>query len=218
MRFAVSVLRPPIALWFNWRFEGREHIPKEGPLIVACNQISYFDPLAHGLMMVKAGRRPRFLTKSEMYKGWFMRHVLEGAKQIKVERGSGSTAPVEAAIAALAKGETVMIYPESTITRNPDFTPMQGKTGIARIALTSRVPLVPVAVWGSQNVAQKEGMKSLSFGRPIWLKAGAPMDFSAYEDRLDDPGVLHEVTDSVMDELSRLVNDLRSRYPKRWES
>jgi hypothetical protein len=60
-------------------------------------------------------------------------------------------------------------------------------------------------------------MKSLSFGRPIWLKAGAPMDFSAYEDR-QEPGVLREITDSVMDELSRLVNDLRSRYPKRWET
>jgi 1-acyl-sn-glycerol-3-phosphate acyltransferase len=218
MRFAVSVLRPPIALWFNWRFEGREHIPKEGPIIAACNHISYFDPLAHGLMMVKAGRRPRFLTKSEMYKGFFMRHLLEGAKQIKVERGSGSAAPVDAAIAALAAGESVMIYPEATITRNPDFTPMQAKSGVARIALASGAPVVPVAVWGSQHVAQKEGMKSLSFGRPIWVKAGAPLDFSAYEDRQDEPGVLREVADAVMDELSRLVTDLRSRYPKRWET
>jgi 1-acyl-sn-glycerol-3-phosphate acyltransferase len=217
-RFAATVLRPPIALWFNWRFEGREHIPKEGPLIVACNHVSYFDPLAHALMMVKSGRRPRFLTKSEMYKGYFMRHLLEGAKQIKVERGSGSAAPVKAAIAALAQGETVMIYPEATITRNPDFTPMQGKTGMARIALASGAPVVPVAVWGSQHVAQKEGMRSLSFGRPIWLKAGAPVDFSAYEDGRDDTGVLREITDSIMDDLTRLVNDLRSRYPKRWES
>jgi 1-acyl-sn-glycerol-3-phosphate acyltransferase len=217
-RFAVTVLRPPIGMWFNWRFEGREHIPKEGPLIVACNHISYFDPLAHGLMVVKSGRRPRFLTKSEMYKGFFMRHLLEGARQIKVERGSGSAAPVEAAIEALAAGETVMIYPEATITRNPDFTPMQAKTGISRIAMASGAPLVPVAVWGSQHVAQKEGMKSLSFGRPVWLKAGAPMDFSAYEDRQDEPGVLREIADAVMDELSRLVTDLRSRYPKRWET
>jgi 1-acyl-sn-glycerol-3-phosphate acyltransferase len=218
MRLAIAVLRPPITLWFNWRFEGREHIPREGPIIAACNHISYFDPLAHGLMVVKSGRRPRFMTKSEMYRGYVMRHLLEGAKQIKVERGSGSAAPVEAAIATLAQGETVMIYPEATITRNPDSTPMQGKTGVARIALASGAPVVPVAVWGSQHVAPKEGTRSLSFGRPIWLKAGAPMDFSAYEDRPDDTGVLREVTDSIMDELTRLVNDLRSRYPKRWES
>ena len=60
-------LRPPITLWFNWRFEGTEHIPPDGPVIVAGNHISYLDPLAHGVMLVKAGRRPRFLAKKELY-------------------------------------------------------------------------------------------------------------------------------------------------------
>jgi 1-acyl-sn-glycerol-3-phosphate acyltransferase len=216
-RFAVTALRPPIALWFNWRFEGAEHIPREGPVLVACNHISYFDPLAHGLMLVKAHRRPRFLAKSELYEKWLTRHVLEGAKQIKVERGSGSRGPIEASIAALREGEAVMIYPEATITRNPDFTPMQAKTGVARITLATGVPVVPVAVWGSQHVIQREGVKSLAFGRPIWLKAGTPLDFSEYEDRRDEPRTLREVTDAVMDELTRLVTDLRSRYPKRWD-
>jgi len=216
-RFAVSALRPPIALWFNWRFDGTQHIPREGPVLVACNHISYFDPLAHGLMLVKAHRRPRFLAKSELYDQWLTRHVLEGAKQIRVDRGSGSTGPIEASVAALREGEAVMIYPEATITRNPDFTPMQAKTGVARITLATGVPVVPVAVWGSQHVIQREGVKSLAFGRPIWLKAGAPLDFSEYEERKDEPGTLREVTDVVMDELTRLVTDLRSRYPKRWD-
>ncbi len=110
-----------------------------------------------------------------------------------------------------------MIYPEATITRNPDFTPMQGKTGIARLTLATGVPVLPVAVWGSQHVLQREGVKSLAFGRPIWLKAGPPLDFSDYELRRDEPGILREVTGAVMDELTRLVTDLRSRYPKRWD-
>lgn len=217
-RFAEFTLRPPAAFWFNWRFEGIENIPREGPLLVAANHISYFDPLAHGFMLLKAGRRPRFLTKSELYENPFMGRLLEGANQIRVDRGTGSSAPVDAALAALRKDEAVVIYPEGTITRNPDSTPMAAKTGIARIALTSEVPVLPMAVWGSQHLWQRDGARSLRFGRPIWVKAGTPMDFSEYEGRRDDPPALREVTDAIMDELTHLVHDLRSRYPKRWEA
>jgi 1-acyl-sn-glycerol-3-phosphate acyltransferase len=215
--FAAGVLRPLVGFWFNWRLEGLEHIPEEGPLLLACNHISYFDPLAHGYMLLKAHRRPRFLTKSELYGNPFMRRLLEGAHQIRVERGTGSQEPLERARRALKDGEAVVIYPEATITRNPDSTPMQGKTGIARLALASEVPVLPIAVWGSRHVWQRDGARSLKFGRPIWLKAGVPMDFSEYEGRRDDPQTLRTVTDAIMDELTRLVNDLRSRYPKRWE-
>jgi 1-acyl-sn-glycerol-3-phosphate acyltransferase len=217
-KFAELVLRPPCALWFNWRFEGVEHIPPDGPVLVACNHISYFDPLAHSFMLLKGGRRPRFLTKSELYANPFMRRLLEGAKQIKVERGTGSNAPIEAATRSLKEGEAVVIYPEGTITRNPDSTPMQAKTGIARLTLGSEVPVLPIAVWGSQYVWQRDGARSLAFGRPIWLKAGPPMDFSEYDGRQDDPAALRKVTETVMDELTHLVTDLRTRYPKRWSS
>jgi 1-acyl-sn-glycerol-3-phosphate acyltransferase len=211
-------LRPSIALWFNWRFEGMEHIPREGPVLVACNHISYFDPLAHAYMMVKAGRHARFLAKKELYGNWFMRHVLEGAGQIPVERGSGSMAPVNSAVKALKAGEAVMVYPEGTITKNSDFTPMQGRTGIARLTLASEVPVLPMAVWGSQHVWQRDGARSLRFGRPIWVKAGPAMDLSEFEERRDEPEVLRQVTDTIMEELTRLVGELRSRYPKEWSS
>lgn len=216
-RFAVTTLRPPIALWFNWRFEGMEHIPEEGPVLVAANHISYFDPLAHGYMLVKAGRRPRYLAKSELYNNWLLRHVLEGAKQIRVERGSGSTEPLDNAGRALKAGEVVVVYPEGTVTKNPDYTPMQAKTGIARLTLATDVPVVPIAVWGSQNVWQRDGARSLAFGRPIWVKAGPPLDFSRFDGQENEPAALREVADTVMDELSRLVIDLRQRYPKRWQ-
>jgi 1-acyl-sn-glycerol-3-phosphate acyltransferase len=215
-KFAEFMVRPPVTLWFNWRLEGLEHIPPEGPLLVAANHISYFDPLAHALLLLKAGRRPRFLTKSELYGNPFMRRVLEGAHQIRVERGSGSQAPIDAARDALKDDQAVVIYPEATITRNPDHTPMQGKTGIARLALGADVPVLPVAVWGSQHVWQRDGAGSLKFGRPIWVKAGPALDFSEYDGRQDDPDALRAVTDTIMDELTRLVNDLRSRFPKRW--
>ncbi len=215
-RVAEWSLRPPIALWFNWRFEGLEHITQQGPILVAGNHISYLDPLAHAYMLVKAGRRPRFLAKSELYENWFLRHFLEGARQIKVERGTGSLAPVEEAKRALGEGEAVIVYPEGTITRNLDFTPMEGKTGVARLTIESDVPVMPLAVWGSQHVWQRDGARSLKFGRPIWVKAGAPLDFSQYEGQRDDPTTYRKITETVMGELGRLVSDLRARYPKRW--
>jgi 1-acyl-sn-glycerol-3-phosphate acyltransferase len=215
-RFAEWSLRPPVALWFNWRFEGLEHIPPEGPVLVACNHISYLDPLAHAYMLVKAGRRPRFLAKSELYANRFLRPLLVGTRQIKVERGSGSMAPVEEAKRALREGEVVMVYPEGTITRNLDYTPMEGKTGVARLTLTTDVPVLPMAVWGSQHVWQREGAGNLKFGRPIWVKAAAPLDFSQFEGEKDDPTTLRKITVMVMDELTGLVTELRARYPKRW--
>jgi 1-acyl-sn-glycerol-3-phosphate acyltransferase len=215
-RFALLTLRPALTLWFNWRFEGMEHIPREGPLLVACNHISYFDPLAHGLMLVKAGRLPRFLAKKELYHDWLIRRALLGARHIPVERGSGSMAPIQAAVEALKAGEAVIVYPEATVTTNPEWTPMHGKTGIARLALAADVPVLPLALWGSHAVWQREGLRSLAFGRPLWLKAGAALDFSQYQGRDHQPAVLRRITDTVMDELTRLVADLRVRYPKRW--
>jgi 1-acyl-sn-glycerol-3-phosphate acyltransferase len=216
MRFAESVLIPPIWLWFDWHFEGLEHVPKEGATLVACNHISYFDPLAHGYFLEKAGRRPRYLAKSELYKNPFLRRLLEGAKQIPVHRGTGDRAPLEASLGALQRGEVVVVYPEATVTTNPDFTPMQGKTGIARMTLGTGVPVLPLAVWGTAPVWQRGGKRNLKYGRPVWVKAGPPLDFSEHEDDREDPEVLRKVTDAVMAELTVLVDDLRARYPKRW--
>ena len=214
--FAHWTLRTPISVWFNWRFEGLEQIPAEGPVLIAANHISYFDPLAHAYFLVKARRRPRFLAKIELFDNGITGPVLKGARQIPVRRGTGEHAPVEFGRTALRAGEVVVVYPESTVTSNPDFSPMRGKTGVARLSLAARVPVIPLAVWGSAPVWQKDGRRDMTFGRPIWVKAGTPLDFSRYEERPDDPEIFREITDEVMTELSVLVDDLRSRYPKRW--
>ncbi|MGH2685720.1 MAG: lysophospholipid acyltransferase family protein [Actinomycetota bacterium] len=214
--FIINTVRPTIWTWFQWRFEGFEHIPKNGPALIAANHISYFDPLAHGYFLVKAGRRPRYLAKIELFNNRFTGPLLRGARQIPVRRGTGEQAPIEFGLQALRSGEMVVVYPESTVTSNPDFSPMRGKTGIARLALASGVPVIPVAVWGSAPVWQRDGKRDLKFGRPIWVKAGPPLDLSRDEDRADDAGVVRQVTDEVMAQLSVLVDDLRARYPKRW--
>jgi 1-acyl-sn-glycerol-3-phosphate acyltransferase len=210
------VLRPIVLPWFRWHLEGMEHIPRHGPLLVAANHISYFDPLVAALAIDNAGRRPRFMAKAELFRSPLLRPFLEGTRQIRVERGSGSTAPVDQALAALRDGQVVVVYPEATITRNEDSSPMQAKTGIARLALASEVPVLPFATWGTQAVWRR-GSHSLRFGRPIWARAGAPIDVSAFADPPDDPTTLRRVTDRIMDEVAGLVADLRERYPKAWQ-
>ncbi len=184
--------------------------------MIAGNHISYFDPLAHGYFLVRCGRRPRFLGKQELFDSRFLGTVLSGAGQIPVPRGTGDQTPLERAQRAVERGEVVVIYPEGTVTKNEDFSPMRGKTGVARLALAAGAPVVPVAVWGSQAVWQKSGRGSLKFGRPVWVRAGPPMDLRAHGHDASDREAVRERTDEVMNELTRLVNDLRSRYPKRW--
>lgn len=215
-RTITSVLQFPSWAWFTWRFEGMEHVPREGPVLVAANHISYYDPIAHGyFLIVKAKRYPRFLAKIELFDNKVLGPMLRQMRHIPVRRGSGDHGPIEFGLKSLSQGEMILVYPESTVTTNPDFSPMKGKTGIARLAILSGVPVIPLAVWGSAPVWQK-GDRNLKYGRPIWVKAGPPLDFSRFEGRADDPKAVREVTDEVMAQLSVLVEDLRARYPKKW--
>jgi 1-acyl-sn-glycerol-3-phosphate acyltransferase len=216
-RGMVGVLRPPFQLWFNWRFEGLDRLPADGPAIVAGNHLSYLDPFAHAYFVVKAGRRPRFLAKQELFDAPFVGTVLRGAKQIPVRRGSGDQSALQDAERAIAEGEVVVIYPEGTsATTHPDFAPGRGKTGAVRLSIATGVPIVPVATWGGQYVWRRSGRQSLAFGRPIWLLAGAPFDAAARAGDDPEQATVRALTDALMDELAKLVDGLRARYPERW--
>jgi 1-acyl-sn-glycerol-3-phosphate acyltransferase len=125
---------PPARVWFSWRFEHLERIPARGPAIVACNHISYLDPVANAYAVIKAGRRPRFLAKTELFGIPIVGHALRGANQIEVRRGTGDRTPLVQAQAALEAGEVVVIYPEGTVTRRDDGLPMEAKTGTVRLS------------------------------------------------------------------------------------
>jgi 1-acyl-sn-glycerol-3-phosphate acyltransferase len=216
-RAAEFALVPPFQLWFNWRLEGLERVPAEGPAIIAGNHLSYLDPFAHGVFVVKAGRRPRFLAKRELFDAPFVGTVLRGARQISVQRGTGDRSPIDDAARAVERGEVVVIYPEgTTTTTNQDFSPGRGRTGAVRLSVATGIPILPVATWGGQFVWRKSGRQSLAFGRPIWAAAGEPFDPTERLGREPDARALRASTDDLMAELGTLVDDLRDRYPARW--
>jgi 1-acyl-sn-glycerol-3-phosphate acyltransferase len=216
-RAAELALVPPLQLWFNWRMEGLDRIPPEGAAIIAGNHLSYLDPLAHGLFVVRAGRRPRFLAKQELFDARFVGMVLRGAHQISVERGTGDRSPIDDAARAVERGEVVVVYPEgTTTTTNEDFSPGRGKTGAVRLSIATGIPILPVATWGGQFVWRKSGRQSLAFGRPIWVAAGEPFEPTERRGGEPDSRALRASTDDLMAELGRLVEDLRHRYPARW--
>jgi 1-acyl-sn-glycerol-3-phosphate acyltransferase len=165
----------------------------------------------------KARRHPRFLAKQELFDKPVLGTVLRGAGQIPVRRGAGDGSSLEEAKRALQAGEVVVIYPEGTsTTTDPDFSPGRGKTGAVRLSLATGVPILPVATWGGQFVWRKDGRQSLAFARPIWVRAGEPLDLRSRVGADADPAAVRALTDEVMDELSALVADLRARYPARW--
>ena len=120
------------------------------------------------------------------------------------------------AAGSVTAGEVVVVYPEGTVTTRPDHLPMEGKTGTVRLSLQTGVPITPMASWGSQAVWQKPGRGSLKFGRPVWVKAGAEIDLSDRRDQAADRDAVVAMTAELMGALTRLVEDLRARYPKRW--
>jgi 1-acyl-sn-glycerol-3-phosphate acyltransferase len=163
-----------------------------------------------------AGRRPRFLAKRELFDNWLVGAALRGAGQIPVDRGSGDRTPLDAAVRALEGGEVVVVYPEgTTTTTNEDFSPGKGKTGAVRLALQTGVPILPVATWGGQYVWRKAGRQSLAFGRPIWLRAGDPVDLGT---RDEEPSAreVRALTNDLMRRLTELTAALGARYPARW--
>ena len=193
-----------------------EHIPSQGPAIVAATHISYLDPWSTALAIIRRGRRPRFLAKDDLFRIPLVGTALRGAGQISVSRGSGARRPLEEAERALDRGEVVAIYPEGTVTQGPDHLPKEGKTGAVRLALATGVPIVPLVSWGSQEVWQKSGRGSLRFGRPIWVQAGPPIDLRGRTPDVEDPEAVQAMTAELMEVLTSMAGNLRDRYPKRW--
>lgn len=210
---AKAILKPWLWGWFDWSLEGIENIPRRGPVLLAFNHISYLDPLAAAYAVDKAHRVPRFLAKSELFQDKKIAWVLKGAKQIEVKRGT-SDAPMalDNALRSLEKGECVVVFPEGTITTDPDLQPMAAKSGIARLALATGAPVIPAGIWGTQNVWPKGYAKNWKPKQDVCVRVGTPL---ALNDLSNDPAGWRTAGARVMEEIGRLIAGLRPVVPDR---
>jgi 1-acyl-sn-glycerol-3-phosphate acyltransferase len=194
----------------DWR--GQEKVPQTGGLIFAVNHISNADPLAVGQFIAYTGRWPRFLAKASLFRQPIIGRVLRACGQIPVERASSAAGDaLNAAIRAVEEGRAVTIYPEGTISRDPQLWPMAGKTGAARIALETRCPVIPIGQWGAQEImyGTRIHFPKLLPRKTLRLAAGDPVDLDDLRDQPVTAAVLTEATDRILDAITTLVADLR---------
>lgn len=207
----IVVFYPLTRLLGRRRFEGLEHIPQVGPVLVVCNHISYLDPIYTAVYVHRRGRIPRFLAKESLWRVPVVRWVMAGAGQIPVARGSSAAGDsLRRAEQALADGKAVLIYPEGTITRDPEHWPMMAHTGVARLALSSNVPVVPVVHWGTQRVYDHYRKRLRPLPRTdVVVRAGPPVDLSDLWQCPIDRRVLRQATDRVMGAVRDLLAEVR---------
>ena len=197
-------LGPLLRVVFRPMVSGSENVPDEGPAILASNHLSYADWL---FMPLTLPRRVTFVAKAEYFntpgiKGWFQKKFFSGAGQVPIDRSGASAAEgaLSAAKRILTDGDLFGIYPEGT--RSHDGKLYRGKTGVARLALECKVPVIPVAVVGTDVVAPP-GQTFGKFTRPI-VRFGKPLDFSRYDGMENDRYILRSITDEIMYEIMRL--------------
>jgi 1-acyl-sn-glycerol-3-phosphate acyltransferase len=216
---AITVVHPAASLLFRLRYRHGDRIPPTGPVLLVANHVSILDPLACARLVFDHGRLPHFLAKQSVFRG-FAGTLLRSAGQIPVARFSADAhGALDAAEADLDAGNVVVIYPEGSVTRDADWWPMQARTGVARLALTTDAVVVPVAQWGPQRVHDYHRKKlRLRFRAPADYLVGEPIDLSAQraEVRAGRPlsvDLLRETTDLIMARVRDQLGELRGETP-----
>jgi len=212
---SVIVLRPLLRLLIRNKWEGRQNIPKTGGIILAPNHLSYVDWGTDALFFYECGRYPTFLIKASAFEVKGIGPFLHKAGQLPVHRGRADAALVlKEAEKALAAGAAVVVYPESTATRDPDLWPMVAKTGVARLALATGAPVIPVAHWGTQDILPYGSKKVRLFPRKtVRTVAGPPVDLSQWAGKATSAKALRAATDAIMHDVTALVASLRGEEP-----
>jgi 1-acyl-sn-glycerol-3-phosphate acyltransferase len=214
-RASELLLRPAIYGVMKHDWHGQEHFPRSGGMIVAANHLSYADVLAVALFSYEAGHYPVFLAKSSLFDAPVLGTVMRKLGQLPVYRGQADAALVlRDAEQGIRDGACVIFYPESTVTRDPAKWPMVAKTGVARLALATGAPVVPVAHWGAQHILPYGSLRPhLLPRRTVTVVAGPPVDLSAYVGKPATSDVLRAATETIMADITRLLAGIRGETP-----
>jgi 1-acyl-sn-glycerol-3-phosphate acyltransferase len=209
------VIAPILRLMFNIKTSGKENLPQGGYILVG-NHLSYLDPFSFAYSVyLQMKRVPHYLAKESIFRIPIIGKILPKVGQIPVYRGGKSNEePLRAAKEFLKAGQVVVIFPEGTLTRDPDQWPMRGKAGAIRLAVELGLPIVPCGQWGVEKVL---GNYSKKF-RPnpfhvVRVKIGKPMFFRELDGKTPTAQELADATDKVMREISAIVGELRGETP-----
>ncbi len=207
----VVLVKPALLVLTRRRWIDGENIPATGGCVVVVNHLSHVDPLTSALLVYDHGRIPRYLAKSGLFRRRALGAFLRSAGQIPVERATrNALGAYAAAVAAVRAGECVVVYPEGTITRDPDLWPMTGKSGAARIALETGCPVVPVGQWGPQDLLAPYARKPDLLPRTlVTMKVGPPLDLTHLTAAPVTAQRVAQATEEIMDAITALVADVR---------
>ncbi len=211
-RLLAALLLPFMYFVARYRVEGEENLPQHGAFVLSPNHYSEIDPVVVGVFVWRLGRAPRYLAKASLFTVPVVGWLLRTSGQVPVQRAGMARGhdPLAAANKLASEGHAVIIYPEGSLTRDPELWPMRGKSGAVRMALEAGVPLIPMAQWGTQAVLPRYGKRISLFPRKtIRAKIGAPLDLSAFEGRKLDSALLNEATALLMKAIAGLLSELR---------
>lgn len=218
-----AIVIPLVSLLAKITAKDAHKLPRKGAFVLAPNHYSEFDPLIVAVAVYRTGRLPRFMAKESLFRipvvGW----ILKRTGMIPVARASSASAAKQTMAQSrelVENGRGVIVYPEGTLTRDPELWPMRGKSGAVRLALAGGIPLIPMAQWGTQQIMGRyqKGLSLWPLRKRVQVVFGDPVDVSDLIGRAGEPAALNEATDRLMAAITALLEQLRDEKApaKRW--
>jgi 1-acyl-sn-glycerol-3-phosphate acyltransferase len=208
-----AIVVPLVGVLAKIEIEGEENLPEDGPFVLAPNHYSEIDPVLVAAAVWRLGRAPRFMAKESPFRIPVVGAALRSTGMIPVARASSGAAAKQAIETAEKLAEQkagVIVYPEGTLTRDPDMWPMRGKTGAARLALAGGMPLIPMAHWGAERIFPRYGKMSFwPLRKRVRVVIGPAIDLEGFSDRSQHPAAQQEATALVMDRIAQLLSGIR---------
>ncbi len=218
-----AIVIPLISLLAKIRITGREKLPRDGAFVLAPNHYSEFDPLIVAVAVWRIGRAPRFMAKESLFRVPVLGWVLRATGMVPVARSSSASAAkqtIRQSEELVEHGRGVIVYPEGTLTRDPDMWPMRGKSGAVRLALADGIPLIPMAHWGTQEIMGRyqKGLSLWPLRKRVDVVIGDPVDVSDLRGRATEAAALNEATTRLMNAITALLEELRDEKApaERW--
>lgn len=213
-RLAYVVFHPYFKTFVRLQYSGGDNLPQHDGAILACNHLSKFDPINIGYAFGVRGVEVHFMAKAELFRIPLLGPLLTKWGMVPVERGAGKASnSLYQAQKALEEGQKIGVFVEGTLTRDPDFWPMQGKTGAARLALDSGAPLLPVVQWGTQNVMERYQSRLRLKETVVHVALLPPIDLSDLPQDSADRQAVQEATRRLLEAMRDGLAGIRGETP-----